>query len=213
MNNEKAIPIIEPYNPLDKTNIGNSIANELMNHDVETLPVDPFIGAGVYAIFFVGNNEIYKELGEFNRNNNCAIPIYVGKAVPQGARKGGTGSGETQGPALQKRLGDHAKSIKEAEDLDITDFRCRYIVVDDIWIPLAESLMINRFKPIWNSVIDGFGNHDPGSGRKGQVQSPWDMLHPGRPWAKKLPVGPKDQDTLRRLVRYYIETNKLLQNR
>lgn len=60
MNIEKAIPIIEPYNPLDKTNIGNSIANELINHDVETLPVDPFIGAGVYAIFFVGNNEIYK---------------------------------------------------------------------------------------------------------------------------------------------------------
>ena len=213
MSNGKTIPIIEPYNPLDKANIGNRIANELMNHAVENLPVDPFIGAGVYAIFFVGDNEIYKELGEFNRNNNCPIPIYVGKAVPQGARKGGTGIGENQGPALQKRLGDHTKSINEAEDLSVSDFKCRYIVVDDIWIPLAESLMITRFKPVWNSVIDGFGNHDPGSGRKGQVQSPWDMLHPGRPWAKKLPTGPKDQDTLRRLVRYYIETNKLLQKR
>ena len=66
--------------------------------------------------------------------------------------------------------------------------------------------MINRFKPVWNSVIDGFGNHAPGKGRKNQVQSPWDMLHPGRQWAKKLPAGPKDQDTLRRLV-HKIERN------
>lgn len=213
MSKKKMIPIIEPYNPLDKANIGNNIANELMNNDVKNMLVDPFIGAGVYAIFFVGNNGIYKELGEFNRYNNCSIPIYVGKAVPEGARKGGTGNGDNQGAALQKRLREHANSIKEAEDLNITDFKCRYIVIDDIWIPLAESLMINRFKPVWNSVIDGFGNHAPGKGRKNQVQSPWDMLHPGRQWAKKLPAGPKDQDTLRRLVRYYIETNKLLQKK
>lgn len=207
------IPIIEPYNPLDKKNIGNSIANELMNHDVQKMPPEPFIGAGVYAIFYIGSNEIYKELAEFNKEHNCACPIYVGKAVPQGARKGGVGIGENQGPALQKRLGDHTKSINEAIDLDIEDFRCRFIVVDDIWIPLAESLMISRYKPVWNSVIDGFGNHDPGSGRKGQVRSPWDMLHPGRPWAKKLPDGPKDQDQLRRLVQYYLRTNELFQKR
>ena len=72
--------------------------------------------------------------------------------------------------------------------------------------------MINKFKPVWNSVIDGFGNHESGSGRIGQVQSPWDMIHPGRPW-EKTPYGSKDQDTLRRLVRYYIEIKELLQKR
>jgi hypothetical protein len=62
----------------------------------------------------------------------------------------------------------------------------RYLTVDAIWIPLGESLLINMFSPIWNVKIDGFGNHDPGSGRKGQKKSQWDILHPGRAWADKL---------------------------
>ncbi|SFR78949.1 Eco29kI family restriction endonuclease [[Clostridium] aminophilum] len=210
---DKNIPIIEPYNPLDKENIGNSIANVLMSNEKQKLPPEPFIGAGVYAIFYVGDNSLYKPLAEYNQDHDCMYPIYVGKAVPQGARKGGIGLGENQGPALQKRLGDHAKSITEVNDLNIDDFFCRFIVVDDIWIPLAESLMISRYKPVWNSIIDGFGNHDPGSGRKGQVQSPWDMLHPGRSWAKKLPAGPKSQSELSRLVAYYFKTNEILQRK
>ena len=208
-----SIPIIEPYNPLDKQNIGNSIANELMNQNLQSVPPEQFVGAGVYAIFYIGQNEIYKELSEYNQKTNCGCPIYVGKAVPQGSRKGGTGIGKDQGPALYKRLGDHSKSIKEAIDLDLNDFLCRYIVVDDIWIPLAESLMISRYKPVWNSLIDGFGNHDPGSGRKGQVQSQWDMLHPGRSWAKKLSKGSTDQDQLKRMVKYYFKINELIRKK
>ena len=29
------------------------------------------------------------------------------------------------------------RSIEEASNLDIADFHCRYLIVDDIWIPLA----------------------------------------------------------------------------
>jgi len=36
------------------------------------------------------------------------------------------------------------------------------------------------------NVIDGLGNHDPGAGRYNQQRSPWDVIHPGRPWAQKL---------------------------
>lgn len=204
----ESLPIIEPYNPLDKKNIGNSISNELMSHDIQLLPPKPFIGAGVYAIFYIGNNDIYKALADYNKTYNCAWPIYVGKAVPQGARKGVLGIDESQGQALQKRLGDHAKSIIEAKDLNLEDFRCRFIVIDDVWIPLAELLMISRYRPVWNSLIDGFGNHDPGSGRKGQVQSPWDMLHPGRQWAKKLPEGQNNQTYWRHLVQLYFQENE-----
>ena len=60
------------------------------------------------------------------------------------------------------------------------------IAVDDIWIPLGESLLIGRFSPIWNTIVDGFGNHDPGSGRRNQARSRWDVLHPGRNWAELL---------------------------
>ncbi len=40
--------------------------------------------------------------------------------------------------------------------------------------------------PIWNTLIDGFGNHDPGQGRRNQAKSRWDVLHPGRAWADNL---------------------------
>lgn len=81
---------------------------------------------------------------------------------------------------------EHAESIEQAQNLDVKDFFCRYLAVDDIWIPLGESLLIEMFSPIWNLFIDGFGNHDPGKGRYNQQRSAWDMIHVGRPWAEKL---------------------------
>lgn len=58
--------------------------------------------------------------------------------------------------------------------------------MDDIWIPLAETIVITQYKPVWNCALDGFGNHDPGAGRyKGKIPS-WDVVHPWRDWAKKL---------------------------
>jgi hypothetical protein len=84
-----------------------------------------------------------------------------------------------------RRLAEHAESIEQAQNLEIPSFYGRYLSVDDIWIPLGESLLINHLRPIWNLVIDGFGNHDPGGGRRNQMKSSWDVLHPGRPWAEK----------------------------
>ena len=34
--------------------------------------------------------------------------------------------------------------------------------MDDIWIPLGESLLIEMFVPLWNRILDGFGIHDLG---------------------------------------------------
>lgn len=53
-------------------------------------------------------------------------------------------------------------------------------------ISVVESVLINRYQPIWNTKIDGFGNHDPGKGRYEQAKSEWDKIHPGRAWAEKL---------------------------
>jgi Eco29kI restriction endonuclease len=39
--------------------------------------------------------------------------------------------------------------------------------------------------PLWNSALDGFGNHDPGNGRYNQAKSDWDVIHPGRAWADR----------------------------
>ena len=179
-------PIIKPFNPLDKVNLGESVAEAMLHQEVGALPPSPFIGAGIYAIYYLGSFSLYAELVEKNRGEQYLWPIYVGKAVPAGARKGGFGLGADPGQVLYKRLAEHAASIEQAHNIDIADFRCRFLVVDDIWIPLAESLLIEMYSPLWNRKIDGFGNHDPGKGRYNQQKSAWDLIHPGRPWADKL---------------------------
>ena len=141
-----------------------------------------FKGAGIYAIYYTGDYPAYEAV---RCGADREVPIYVGKAVPQGARKGGFGLGISPGYVLYSRLMQHAQSVDQTTNLELADFYCRYLVVDDIWIPLGESLLIERFSPIWNKVIDGFGNHDPGSGRYQQQMSAWDVLHTGRPWADK----------------------------
>lgn len=175
-----------PYNPLDKKNLGISVADALLARPVVPLPPpDKFMGAGIYAIYYMGKFAPYEKVSKGNRDDRFAMPIYVGKAVPAGARKGGFGFDADPGTVLHRRLAEHAESITQAGNLDLADFQCRYLVVDDIWIPLGESLLIEMFSPVWNKVVDGFGNHDPGSGRYEQQRSPWDMLHPGRSWAMK----------------------------
>jgi len=52
-------------------------------------------------------------------------------------------------------------------------------------IGTIEAALIRCYTPVWNSSIDGFGNHDPGKGRYNQSKSDWDVLHPGRSWAYK----------------------------
>lgn len=180
------MPMEPPYNPLDTRNLGENVANALLQRTPVALPPPTFRGAGIYAIYYTGCFDPYKVIAQANRQDNCSIPVYVGKAIPAGARKGAQRPRTIPGNVLAKRLNEHARSIDQANNLKLGDFSCRYLVVDDIWIPLGESLLIERFSPIWNTRVDGFGNHDPGSGRQNQARSHWDVLHPGRPWATKL---------------------------
>lgn len=144
-----------------------------------------FVGAGIYAIYYTGDFQAYALIAERNQGGRFEVPIYVGKAIPAGARKGKFGLNLKSGGALWKRLKEHAESIRIASNLNLKDFHCRFLVVDGIWIPLGESLLIAKFSPVWNTLIDGFGNHDPGSRRYAGLRPRWDVLHPGRPWAAK----------------------------
>ena len=145
-------------------------------------------------------------LGIRNRaNNENDIPIYVGKAVPAGARKGGFGLDVNPGAVLCNRLEEHAESIRSTDNVRLSDFLCRYLAVDDIWIPLGENLLIETFSPIWNRVIDGFGNHDPGKGRHQGKTPAWDVIHPGRGWAKKLQEGKSLQSIEESLKKFFVE--------
>jgi hypothetical protein len=182
------------FNPLDKRNLGVSIAEAIFKKDVFPIKELPsFNGAGIYAIYYTGVFSLYAKISAKNKKDFIQ-PIYAGKAIPEGSRKGGLGLDVPVGEYLYKRLNEHRKSIDAAENLIIDDFYCRFLIVDDIWIPLGESLLIEKTKPLWNVVVDGFGNHDPGSGRYNQQVSSWDTIHPGRNWAKKLQPGkPKEE--------------------
>ena len=81
-----------PYNPLDKKNLGVSVADALLARNVVSIQLsESFIGAGIYALYYAGDFSAYQPIAEANRKSQFKIPIYVGKAIPAGARKGGYG--------------------------------------------------------------------------------------------------------------------------
>jgi len=181
-----------PYNPLDKRNLGASVAEALLGRKAHPMGgIKTFQGAGIYAIYYTGSFSAYNRIAGLNAASDLVAPIYVGKAIPAGARKGGVGLDSQATKALYNRLSEHAESIKASANLSIADFQCRFLVVDDIWIPLGESLLIAKFSPVWNTLIDGFGNHDPGQGRYNGMRPRWDVLHPGRTWAEKCKARPE----------------------
>lgn len=197
---------IIPFNPLDKKNLGASVAEAMLEQPAIPLKeLKKFIGVGIYAIYYTGTFKVYEPLAARNRDGRFTAPIYVGKAVPEGARKGGGVGLSTDGQALYDRLREHAKSI-QATDLNIDDFYCRFLVVDDIWIPLGESLLIAKFAPVWNAVLDGFGNHNPGKGRFNGLRPKWDVLHPGRKWAEKCVARSEAPEEISREVEEYFRS-------
>jgi hypothetical protein len=198
------------FNPLDKLNLGKSLADALLKMPLSPLPPEEkFEGAGIYAIYYAGGFAPYEPLASKNRGKNPDAPIYVGKAVPAGARKGAFGLDADPGNALLKRLREHAKSISEVKNLELADFSCRYLVCDDIWIPLGEALLIASFRPPWNVLIEGFGIHTPGKGRRKQVRSKWDTVHMGRSLAKGLPPNPMAEEKVLNLIADFFAGKKV----
>lgn len=184
----------QPYNPLDLGHLGEGIARALLAQPVDTLPpARRFLGSGIYAIYYTGAFQSYAPIRGRNIDGALALPIYVGKAIPAGRRVGGAGFDSPSSADLFNRLREHSGTIDAVHNLALADFCCRYLIVAPVWIPLAEELLTRWFKPLWNTVIWGFGNHDPGQGRYNQERSLWDVLHPGRAWAQRCVENPHSQ--------------------
>ncbi len=194
-----------PFNPLDKANLGRAIVEALLSSQAKGLnDIPDFLGAGIYAIYYRGPFDAYGPLSARNRKE-FSWPIYVGKAIPKGGRKGGEVDASLESNALSERLRKHQASIQLAPSLAIQDFAYRSLVVDDVWISLGETLVIQRFQPLWNHVVEGFGNNDPGSKRYEGKRPLWDELHPGRPWARRCKPPKHDRQQILAMVSNYMQ--------
>lgn len=166
----------------------------------------------VRATFEMSKDEIEEINEEFGvgvfTKPTFTVPIYIGKAVPSGWRQGRLSTEATAGRELYRRIKEHAKNIDGSENLDAKDFEVRFMVFRDDTVNLIstiESALIRKYNPLWNSIIDGFGNHDPGKGRYNQAVSEWDFLHPGRIWVARLTGQKPEMEQIISKIRKYIE--------
>ena len=198
-------PVRLPANildPSDPETMGTLIANTLLAQPRKPLKdVARFYGSGVYALYYRGDFDAYRPIA------GTETPIYVGKADPA---EHGADSVVEQGERLSGRLRDHQRSIAAAENLRIEEFDCRYLVVKSAWQNTAETYLIDMFKPVWNNEVGicyGFGKHGDSSDTRKNTRSPWDTLHPGRPWAltKNTVANPLSADEIKAKIRQHLK--------
>ena len=144
-------------------------------------------GSGVYALYYNGPFASYSAI------RTSETPIYIGKADPQDTN---AGTPRAQGERLSRRLKDHVRTIRAAEKggtLSLADFEQRSLVIQTGWQSAAEEYLIGLFHPVWNKETDicyGFGKHGDAPKTRANQRSPWDTIHPGRPWAHRDPDMP-----------------------
>lgn len=162
----------EYFDPLSTSDLTAIICRQFEQQESHPLADLPrFTGAGLYAIYYSGTKEsLYVPL------RDCLIPLYVGSARSHDSATGG--SAPTSSP-LRDRLREHEESIN-ASSLDLSEFRVRLLLMPDVHIALGENGLRVGYKPVWNAILRGFGNHDPGGGRRDGEETAWDCVHPGR---------------------------------
>lgn len=178
---------------------------------VHSLPLqERFFGTGVYALYYTGNNPAYRRYAELNRLE-YKYPIYVGKAVPKGWRQSRTSHDAAIKPSaeLYSRIREHIRNIDTVEGIDQNDFSCRFVIFEaegSDMISTIEAALIKLNRPLWNSALDGFGNHTPGAGRFNQAKSDWDVIHPGRAWADKCTGIPREEADILERIKAHLST-------
>lgn len=136
---------------LDK-GIRDQVVETLENSPL--LPLEKGVGpnaSGIYALYFK------KKL------------VYVGKASKETTKSGRT---------LRTRLGEHVTKISGAQNIGLSDVKCRYLTMpSEWWVFAAEFALITHYSPEWNA--SGFGSKVPGAGRPGTDRvSRWNAQFP-----------------------------------
>lgn len=173
----------ERFDPLKPENIGAMLRSKLEGLDLQKFPHDPFLGAGLYALYYEGNFPVYERI------TDCRTPIYVGKAEAGNSSYGF--DPDYNMPKLTDRIKKHSQSVKEVEasggNISRSEFRVRALSLEDAWIVLGERALLQNYRPVlWNTIMNGFGSNEPGVARSNS-RSVWDTIHPGRSRAGYLP--------------------------
>lgn len=173
----------EEFDPLAVENVGVTLAVELLQQPtVDFPPSSPFKGAGVYALYYTGSNPAYAPLVALDAGK-CTYPVYIGRAQRESKNQGFNPRPSNKGE-LYNRIKKHFDSVSQANNIDPSDFKVRYLVLKPAYINLAESVLIMAFRPPWNGM--GLGSNVTGGPRMAGKGSMWDALHPGR---KGRPAG------------------------
>ena len=166
------------FDPADPNLIGSFVALALIAQDRRPLAaMSPFYGAGIYALYYTGGTTPYGPI------SGTETPIYVGKADPPSVAK----TIIEQGTKLYARLNEHRRNIDKVAGIEMADFECRALAVQSGYQTAAEADLIRLFKPIWNNetkILFGLGKHGDSAKTRANKRSPFDTLHPGRPWAE-----------------------------
>ena len=175
---------------------------------VAPMPPPSFTGSGVYALYCTAVKGPYAKFGKEINRLEYKVPIYVGKAVPPGWRQSrqldGTADKST---SLCSRLIQHSRSIEQGKGLKLSDFACRFLIFEGVSVAMiaaVEASLIGLYTPIWNSVVDGFGNHDPGAKRASGRKTQWDSIHPGRKWLKGMTGDSQDVKVIVKRIKDYM---------
>ncbi len=190
------------FDPLRRENLERSVQWALEAAPAIPLAREPLAkGGGLYALYYNGSHELYRAVA----STGNSVPLYVGTAVS--GRRGIGSMGGSPRATLRLALKYRRQAIEQCEDLNLSDFQVRYLPVEDLWIPGAESLMLGDYRPVWNTIAPGLGNHRPGSGRRSEQRPAWDELHPGRSWATKLTPCRRSAEDLRiAILQHFAET-------
>jgi hypothetical protein len=177
------------FDPSDPKTVGRMVSMALLAQPLVALAnIAPSYGSGIYAIYYKGSHPLYAKI------SGSETPIYVGKADPA---NGDASNSREQGIKLTSRLLEHADTIATAEaytdrlpsvlePIHLADFLCRRLVCATNAQFVAEKHLIRTFWPVWNSETKacwGMSKHGDAAKTRANKRSPWDVVHPGRPWA------------------------------
>ncbi|MFI7437807.1 Eco29kI family restriction endonuclease [Micromonospora haikouensis] len=197
-------PILRPsslFDPSAPATTGRVVAlTTIAQRRHPLVSLQPFYGAGVYALYYKG------PFGAYSPLSGTEQPIYVGKADPKNVA---AKDAVSQGTSLFDRLNEHRKNIAKATStLRAEDFDCRFLIVQTGYQRAAEEYLINFFKPIWNNemrICYGLGKHGDSATTRANKRSPWDTLHPGRGWAGGLMEDQKPESQIRSEIQDHLK--------